>query len=87
MIALVSHGGTLRVILAYLLGLPVGRKPPLKVSGNTGLTIAEMTSAGRFITLLNDCSHLDHEQGRSNYGPHSGELTGEGAESTGHTIG
>jgi probable phosphoglycerate mutase len=64
MIALVTHGGTLRVILAYLLGLPVGRKPALRVSGNTGLTIVEMAEAGPAITLLNDCCHLDQANGR-----------------------
>lgn len=58
-IALVSHGGTLRVIIAYLLGLPVGRKAPFRVSGNTGLTIAEMSDGECVITLLNDICHLE----------------------------
>jgi broad specificity phosphatase PhoE len=64
MIVLVSHGGTLRVIIAYLLGLPVGRNPPLRVSGNTGLTIVEMGQKEHTITLLNDCCHLDRRNGR-----------------------
>lgn len=58
-IALVSHGGTLRVIIAHLLGLPVGRKASFKVSGNTGLTIAEMSEEEYAITLLNDTCHLE----------------------------
>lgn len=58
-IALVTHGGTLRVLIAYIMGLPVGKKAPFKVSGNTGLTIAEIEGRRRFITLLNDCCHLE----------------------------
>jgi broad specificity phosphatase PhoE len=58
-IALVTHGGTLRVLITYLMGVPVGKKAPFKVSGNTGLTIAEVSESGRYITLLNDSCHLD----------------------------
>jgi broad specificity phosphatase PhoE len=58
-VALVTHGGTLRVMIAYILGLPVGRKAPFKVSGNTGLTIAEMSERHCYLKLLNDCCHLD----------------------------
>lgn len=58
MIALVTHGGTLRVLIAHIMGLPVGRKPPFRVSQNTGLTIAELSDHERAITLLNDCCHL-----------------------------
>ncbi|MGD8583965.1 MAG: histidine phosphatase family protein [Chloroflexota bacterium] len=69
MIALVTHGGTLRVLIAHIMGLPPGRKPPFRVSQNTGLTIAEMSEHERIITLLNDCCHLelmkDHPDGRS----------------------
>jgi 2,3-bisphosphoglycerate-dependent phosphoglycerate mutase len=62
-VALVTHGGTLRVLMAYIMGLPVGRKAPFKVSGNCGLSIAEFAQR-RFITLLNDCCHLGgFEQG------------------------
>jgi len=57
-VALVTHGGTLRVLIAYILGLPVGKRAPFKVSGNCGLSIAEFGQR-RFITLLNDCCHLD----------------------------
>jgi broad specificity phosphatase PhoE len=56
--ALVTHGGTLRVLLAYIMGLPVGKKAPFKVSGNCSLSIAEFGQR-RFITLLNDCCHLE----------------------------
>jgi broad specificity phosphatase PhoE len=59
MIALVTHGGTLRVLIAHIMGLPPDRKPPFKVSHNTGLTIAEMGDNERIITLLNDCCHLE----------------------------
>ncbi|MGD2076872.1 MAG: histidine phosphatase family protein [Chloroflexota bacterium] len=58
-IALVTHGGTLRVLIAYIMGLPVGRRPPIKVSHNTGLTIAEMAPGQNYITLLNDCCHVE----------------------------
>ena len=83
MIALVSHGGTLRVIIAYLLGLPVGRKAPLRVSGNTGLTIVDISETERAITLLNDCCHLDQQNGRT-----AGELAfEEQTGDSGYTIG
>lgn len=62
-IALVTHGGTLRVLIAYVMGLPLGRKPPIKVSHNTGLTIAQMGGHNNAITLLNDSCHLAGETG------------------------
>ena len=83
MIALVSHGGTLRVLIAYLLGLPVGRKAPLRVSGNTGLTIVEIDQKERTITLMNDCCHLDRRDGRF-----AGDsMIEEQTEDSGYTIG
>jgi broad specificity phosphatase PhoE len=83
MIALVSHGGTLRVIIAYWLGLPVGRKPPLRVSGNTGLTIFELSETGPTLTLLNDCCHLDRPDGRFV----DNLATGQGSSDGDYTIG
>lgn len=77
MIALVTHGGTLRVLIAHIMGLPVGRKPPFKVSGNTGLTVAEMGPDANCITLLNDCCHLDmadhRQEGLASAGSSAGE--------------
>ncbi|UCG22695.1 MAG: histidine phosphatase family protein [Chloroflexota bacterium] len=79
-IILVTHGGTLRVLIAYLLGLPVGKKAPFKVSGNTGLTIAEVGDTARYITLLNDSCHLDDSLDR-------GQTTNTPAGDADYTIG
>ncbi len=77
MVAVVTHGGTLRVLIAHLMGLPVERKAPFRVSHNTGLTIAEMNQQERVITLLNDCCHLEamgvQAHGRQSAGPAAGD--------------
>jgi broad specificity phosphatase PhoE len=82
-IALVTHGGTLRVLIAYLMGLPVGKKAPFKVSGNTGLTIAEVGEDRRYVTLLNDVCHLDHRDDNRDRGQATRTATGD----AGYTIG
>lgn len=76
-ITLITHGGTLRVLIAYIMGLPVGRKPPFKVSGNTGLTIAEMGREHNYITLLNDCCHLQELEGDLELAPIRQGTTGD----------
>ena len=83
MIALVTHGGTLRVLIAYVMGLPVGKKAPFKVSSNTGLTVAEVGKARRYITLLNDSCHLDRGDDRKE----QEQAISTPAEEGGYTLG
>lgn len=58
-IAVVSHGGTIRMLLAHVLGLPPTGAFRLGVGGNTGLSRIEIDGRGPRLTLLNDTSHLD----------------------------
>jgi broad specificity phosphatase PhoE len=76
-VALVTHGGTLRVLIAYILGLPLGRNPPVKVSYNTGLTIVDVSQQGRVISLLNDSCHLETEAKQDGDPPAAGMAGGE----------
>jgi len=57
-VALVSHGGSLGMILAYLLGIETRRPTPFRF-GNTSLSIVELTPRGPRLSLLNDTCHLD----------------------------
>lgn len=60
-IAVVSHGGTLANIIAHVLDIPPNKHGRFRLSGNTGLSIVEITDdRGPQLTLLNDTSHLDH---------------------------
>ncbi|MCB9422873.1 MAG: histidine phosphatase family protein [Ardenticatenaceae bacterium] len=60
MVAVVSHGGTLANVVAHVLEIPVDRYGRFRVSGNTGLSIVEITEErGPYLTLLNDTSHLE----------------------------
>lgn len=61
MIAVVSHGGALRVLISHILGLPLGRPASFSLRGNTGLSIIEINEHGSLLTLLNDVSHLENE--------------------------
>ena len=57
-ILVVSHGGTLRAMMASTLGLPVESMWRLRLS-NTGLSvITTFDEGGATIDLLNDTSHL-----------------------------
>jgi broad specificity phosphatase PhoE len=56
--AVVSHGGTLGMILSHLLGMDPGRPTPFRF-GNTSLSIVEFGSRGPRLTLMNDTCHLD----------------------------
>jgi broad specificity phosphatase PhoE len=55
--AIVSHGGTLSMLLLHLLGLDRGRASPFSF-GNTSLSIVEFRARGPVIRLLNDMCHL-----------------------------
>lgn len=58
-VAVVTHGGTLRVLIGHLLQMPPGRWPSLAVSGNTGLSEIHFEQDLPRLVLLNDTCHLD----------------------------
>lgn len=59
-VAVVSHGGTMRTLIAHVLQLPPGRDPRISVRGNTGITVIEKEE-GRppILVRLNDTGHLE----------------------------
>jgi len=57
-VAIVSHGGTLNILISHLIGLPLGQPASISLRGNTGLSIVEIDDSGPRLTLLNDVSHL-----------------------------
>jgi broad specificity phosphatase PhoE len=61
MIAMISHGGALKVLISHILGLPLGQPAPFSLSGNTGLSIVKTNENGSILTLLNDVSHLEND--------------------------
>lgn len=60
MVAVVSHGGAMRALIGYVVGLPLGQSPRVSVSGNTGISLIEVNQWGPRLTLLNDTTHLHH---------------------------
>ncbi len=62
-VALVSHGGTLSMLVCSALGLPPRRPQPFRLS-NASLSLLEFRPRGPVVTLLNDTHHLDGEGGR-----------------------
>jgi probable phosphoglycerate mutase len=58
MVAVVSHGGAMRALIGYVVGLPLGQSPRVSVSGNTGISLIEVNQWGTRLTLLNDTTHL-----------------------------
>lgn len=66
-IAVVSHGGTLRAVIAEVLNIPVVETMRLRVGGNTGLSIVSIREEGHpILERLNDVAHLEYAD--SNYG-------------------
>ena len=57
-VAIVSHGGSLGVMLAHLLGMEVKRPTPFWF-GNASLSVVEFRSRGAVLSRLNDTCHLD----------------------------
>jgi broad specificity phosphatase PhoE len=57
-VAIVSHGGSLGMILARLMGLPVQLQQPFRFD-NASLSRVEVSRWGPILALLNDTSHLD----------------------------
>jgi len=61
-VAIVSHGGTLNILISHLIGLPLGQPASISLRGNTGLSVVEMDESGHRLTLLNDVSHLSADR-------------------------
>jgi broad specificity phosphatase PhoE len=57
-VGLVSHGGTLSMLVCSVLGLPPRRPQPFRLS-NASLSVLEFRPRGPVLTLLNDTHHLD----------------------------
>ena len=62
MIAVVTHGGLLHVLMAHLIGLPDNEYGRFTMRGNTGLSIVELHEQNKLvIACLNDTSHLEQQ--------------------------
>ena len=58
-VAVVSHGGVLKLLIAWVVGLPLGQPARISLSGNTGISIIEKAGDGEFrLATLNDTGHL-----------------------------
>lgn len=60
-IAVVSHGGSMGMILACLLGMDTGRPTPFRFD-NTSLSIVEFGTRGPYLSGMNDTHHLNGDQ-------------------------
>lgn len=56
-VAIVSHGGSLGMMLVHLLGMEVKRPTPFRF-GNASLSVVEFRSRGAILSCLNDTCHL-----------------------------
>jgi broad specificity phosphatase PhoE len=59
-VALVSHGGSLGMILVHLLGMEPCRPSPFRF-GNVSLSVVEFSARGPLLLSLNDLCHLDSD--------------------------
>jgi broad specificity phosphatase PhoE len=59
MIALVSHGGTLRNLISYVLGFPLGKQASIAILENTAISIIRINEYGQQLALFNDSTHLN----------------------------
>jgi broad specificity phosphatase PhoE len=57
-VGLVSHGGSLGMMLAHLLSMETRRPTPF-LFGNVSLSVVEFHSRGPVLSCLNDTCHLD----------------------------
>jgi broad specificity phosphatase PhoE len=58
-VAIVSHGGVLQLLIAWVVGLPLGQPARISLSGNTGISIIEKAEDGKHrLASLNDTGHL-----------------------------
>jgi broad specificity phosphatase PhoE len=58
-VVVVSHGGALKALIGYLIGLEMHQLSRLSTRGNTGLSIIDFDSGFARLVLLNDTSHID----------------------------
>ena len=59
-VAVISHGGAMRALIAHVLQLPTGRDPRISVRGNTGISVIEkVEERPPILVRLNDTGHLE----------------------------
>ncbi len=58
-VLVVSHGGTLKTLIAHLLGLPAMRIDRLSLRHNAGLSVIDFRHGRPQLALLNDARHLE----------------------------
>jgi broad specificity phosphatase PhoE len=58
-VLVVSHGGTIKALIAHLLGLPAPRIERLSLRANTGLSLVDYRHGRPQLALLNDARHLE----------------------------
>jgi broad specificity phosphatase PhoE len=58
-VCVVSHGGTLKALIAHLVGLPAGRIERLSLRANAGLSVVDFRHGRPQLTMLNDARHLE----------------------------
>ena len=59
-VAIITHGGTLRMIVSHVLDLPGRLFAPFHLDGNTGITRVHVDKKGQSsLSLLNDTAHLE----------------------------
>jgi len=58
LVVMVSHGGALNLLIAAIVGLPLGTSASISLRGNTGLSIVEIGDNGAWLVALNDTHHL-----------------------------
>jgi broad specificity phosphatase PhoE len=57
-VALVGHGGTLKGLIALLIGLPPERVDALSLRANASLSVIDFRGGRPQLALLNDTCHL-----------------------------
>ena len=57
-VALVSHGGSLNLLIANIIGLPLGQSAKISLRGNTGLSMIKIGDREGGLVALNDIHHL-----------------------------
>lgn len=59
-VAVISHGGAMRTLIAHVLDLPPGRDQRISVRGNTGISVIEkIGKRPPVLVRLNDTGHLE----------------------------
>lgn len=58
-VLVVSHGGTLKTLIAHLLGLPATHVDRLSLRNNAGLSVIDFRHGRPQLALLNDARHLE----------------------------